>query len=228
MRYLSSLLVLSPTVTFSNAGHVTATLMSVTVDNTNTSNPIIWAAYYNSGTSTGYALAVNSALATILVPTEIITTGTISNITSVAQNGVLTFYYEVVNNYGFDATIPTHYISTNTLTQSGTLGTPTILVRSVGLASKAFIINGEYYFLAAYQSFYQPTYFLINNLGEVVSRIAYSNGGGYDTLGLPSVTVNGSIAQIGYLFKDFITSQSTSDIQSITKSGIILKLDSTL
>jgi hypothetical protein len=220
IKYLSPLLLLSSPVTFSNAGHVTATIMSVTVDNTNTSNPIIWAAYYNSGSSTGYALAVNSLLATILVPTLIIPSGTISNITSVAQNGVLTFYYEVANNYGYDATIPTHYISTNTLTQSGTLGTPTILVRSIGLASKAFIINGEYYFLGAYQSEFQPTYFLVNSLGEVVSRLAYSNGGGYDDLGLPSVTVNGNVAQICYLYKDFITSANTSQQLSITQSGI--------
>jgi hypothetical protein len=220
MRYLSPTLALSGIVTFSNAGHVTATIMSMTVDNTNSSNPIIWATYYNSGSGLGYTVAVNSTLGTILAPTEWLASGTILNIATVAQNAILTIYYEVSNNYGYDATIPTHYISTNTVTQSGTVGTPTILVRSVGLASKAFIVGNLYYFVAAYQSFFQPTYFLINSLGEVVSRFAYSNGGGYDTVGLPSVTLNGNVAQIGYLFKDFITSQNTSDIQSITKSGI--------
>lgn len=219
-RYLSSILILSAVATFSTAGHVTATIMSVTVDNSNTSNPIIWAAYYNSGSSTGNVIAVNSNLGTILAPTQIISSGTVDNITGVAQGGVLTVYYEVDNNYGFDATLPTHYISKNTVTQSGTVGSPTILVRSVGLASKAFIVDGEYYFLAAYQSPFQPTYFLINNIGEVVSRLAYGNGGGYDSLGLPSVTVNESLAQIGYLYKDFITSQNTSDTESITKSDI--------
>ena len=220
IKYLSQLLSLSPATTFSNAGHVTATIMTVTADNSNTSNPIIWVSYYNSGSSTGYSLAVNATLGTILAPTEIITTGTISNIASVAQNGVNTVYYEVDNNYGYDATIPTHYISQVTITQSGTVSSPIILVRSVGLASKAFIINGIYYFLAAYQSEFQPTYFLINGLGEVVSRLAYSNGGGYDAVGLPSVTVNQTVAQIGYLYKDFITSANTSQQLSITQSGI--------
>jgi hypothetical protein len=220
IKSLSALLLLSAAKTFSNAGHVTATIMSLTVDNTNTSNPIIWASYYNSATSLGYAFAVNTSLGTILAPTEIIASGTILNLATVAQSGVLTIYYEVSNNYGFDAAIPTHFISTNTLTQSGTLGSPKVLVRSVGLASKAFIVSGAYYFLAAYQSQFQPTYFLINSLGEVVSRIAYSNGGGYDGLGLPSVTVNGNLAQIGYLFKDFITSANTSQQLSVTQSGI--------
>ena len=220
IKYLTSILVLSSAVTFSTAGHVTATIMSVTVDNSNTSNPVIWAAYYNSGSSTGYALAVNSTLGVILNPVQIISSGTVSNITSVAQSGVLTVYYEVDNNYAYDTSVPTHYINTLTVTQSGTVGSTTTLVRSVGLASKAFIIDGNYYFLAAYQSFYQPTYFLLNGLGQVVSRIAYSNGGGYVTLGLPSVTINGNVAQMGYQFKDFITSENTSTIQSVTKSGI--------
>lgn len=220
MKYLSSILVLSAAATFSTSGHVTATIMSVTVDNSNTSNPIIWATYYNSGSSTGYALAVNINLGTILVPTEWVSSGTILNIATVASNGILTIYYELDNNYGYDSTIPTHYVSTNTLTQSGTLGTPSILIRSVGLSSKAFQINNEYYFLSTYQSKFQSSYFLINGLGEIVSRIAYSNGGGYDDFGLPSVTVNGNVAQIGYLFKDFITSANTSQQLSVTQSGI--------
>lgn len=221
LRYLTRTLVLSGTTTYSNAGKVTATIMSVTADVSNTVNPIIYASYYDSGSSTGYTLAVDTLLHKIIaVPVEIITTGTIDNIASVASGGILTVYYEVANNYGYDATIPTNYISTITVTQSGVVGSPGILVRSVGLASKAFIINGEYYFLSAYQSPYQPTYFLINGLGQVVSRLAYSNGGGYCSVGLPSVTVNGSVGQIGYLFKDFITSQNTSTTESISKSNI--------
>lgn len=218
LRYLTKTLMLSAATTYSNAGKVTATIMSVTADPV---NEIIYASYYNSGTSTGYTVAVDTNLNKIIVvPVEIITTGTIDNIASVANNALLTVYYEVDNNYGYDATIPTHYISQITVTQSGTVGSPSILVRSVGLASKAFQIDGINYFLAAYQSTFQPTYFLINGLGEVVARIAYANGGGYDSLGLPSVTINDQTAQIGYLFKDFITSQNTSTDQSITKSNI--------
>lgn len=220
IKYLTSSLSLSAPVTYSNSGRVTATIMSMTADISGT-NPVIWASYYNSGSSTGYTIAVDRNLNKIIsTPAEFIISGTIDNLATVASGGILTAYYEVDNNYGYDAAIPTHYISTITVTQSGTVGSPSILVRSVGLASKAFIVNGIYYFVSAYQSLYQPTYFLMNGSGQVVSRFAYSNGGGYDALGLPSVTVTNDIAQLGYLFKDFITSQNTSSTESITKSNI--------
>ena len=220
IAYLTSTLSLSAATTYSNVGKVTATLMSVTADITG-SSPIIYAAYYDSVSQNGYAFAVDTNLNKIIsTPAQIITGISVANVTSVASNGVLTVYYEVNNNYGYDSSIPTHYVSAITVTQSGTVGSPSVVVRSVGLASKAFIVDGGYYFLAAYQSTYQPTYFLINNLGEVVARLAYSNGGGYVSLGLPSVTVNGSVAQIGYRYKDFITSQNTSTQQSVTKSNI--------
>lgn len=218
LRYLTSTLALSGVTTYSDAGKVTATIMSVTAD---VSMSTIYAAYYDSVSSTGYALAVDTNLNKVITPpVQIIASGTISSITGVATNGVLTVYYELDNNYGYDATIPTHYIITRTVTQAGVVGAASILVRSVGLASKAFIVDGQNYFLAAYQSTFQPTYFLINGLGEVVARLAYSNGGGYDIVGLPSVTVTGSVAQISYLIKDFITSQNTSQTLSITKSNI--------
>lgn len=221
LKYLTSTLILSSAVTYSNANKVTATLMSMTVDNSNMSAPIIYASYYNSGTSTGYTLAVDTNLNKIIsVPAEWISSGTVDNVATVAKNGVLTIFYEMANNYGFDSTIPTHYISTVTCSQSGTIGTPAILVRSLGLASKAFIVGGSYYFFASYQSVFQPTYFLLNGSGQVVSRFAYGNGGGYDALGLPSVTVTNDIVQVGYLIKDFITSQNTSSIESVTKSNI--------
>lgn len=194
--------------------------MSVTADESGVS-PIIWASYYDSGSSTGYVFAVDINLNKILsTPAEIITTGTIDNLATVAKNGILTVFYEVDNNYGFDANIPTHYISTVTCTQVGVVGSPSILRRSIGLASKAFLIDSEPYFLAVYQSIYQPTYFLMNGSGQVVSRLAYSNGGGYCPVGLPSVTVTDNVAQVGYLFKDFITSQNTSSTESISKSNI--------
>lgn len=221
LRYLTAQLTLSGQTVYSNAGKVTATLMSVTADISNPVFPIIYAAYYDSGSQDGYVVAVDTLLHKIItVPAQIITGIVVSNITSVASNGVLTAYYEVANNYTYDSSIPTHYISTVTCTQSGTVGSTSVLVRSVGLASKGFIVDGEYYFFAAYQSIYQPTYFLINGIGQVVSRFAYANGGGYDLFGLPSVYVNGFVARVSYLFKDFITSQNTSTTESISKSNI--------
>lgn len=84
------------------------------------------------------------------------------------------------------------------------------VIRSVGLASKAFIIDGTIYVLAAYSSTYQPTYFLINGSSStqaspiVAAKLAYENGGGYLTKGLPNVSIYGNTASIPYLFKDLI------------------------
>ncbi len=221
LKALSSTLVLTAATVYSTASKVTATLMSVTADISSPTNPIIYASYYDSGTSTGFTVAVNKSLAKIIsTPAEWIASGTILNVASVATNGVVTIYHEYSNNYAYDSSIPTHYISQVTVTVAGSVGSPSVLVRSVGLASKGFIYNGSYYFVGAYQSVFQPSYFLINGLGQVVSRFAYSNGGGYCTLGLPSVTLIDDVAHVGYLFKDFVTSQNTSSIESISKSDI--------
>ncbi len=221
IKYLTSTLTVSGAVVYSTATKVTATIMSMCADVSSPSSPVIWASYYDSGTSTGFTVAVDAQLNKIIsTPAQIITTGTIDNLATVATAGVLTVYYEIDNNYIYDSAVPSHYISTITCTQAGSVGSASILVRSVGLASKAFILNGSKYFLAAYQSTFQPTYFLMNGSGKVISKIAYSNGGGYCSVGLPSVSLINSVIQIGYLFKDFITSQNTSTQESITKSNI--------
>jgi hypothetical protein len=275
---LSTSLVVSAPTTF--LGY-TATMMSVTIDSSNLTNAVIYGSFYDSGSSTGYTFAVSSTLGVIMNPVQIISSGTILNITSAAQNGTCSIFYEVSNNYSYDSSIPTHYIGSISVTPLGftfnsvfssgassitassasglvngmylidettpanitagttftisgttlslshntagnsagspgdklttaTLSSPIVSIRSVGLASKAFIINGSIYYLAAYQSTYQPSYFLIDGSLStsaspvIAAKLAYANGGGYITLGLPSVTVLDQDAKIFYLFKDSI------------------------
>jgi hypothetical protein len=187
-----------------------ATIMSLIVDSTIPASPVIWASYYDSTSSIGHSFAVNSVLGVLLPPTETITSGTVLNITSAAQNGICYVYYEVSNSYSYDSVVPTNYVNSVNVTQAGVVSSTTTIARSVGLASKAFIIDAVIYFLASYQSSYQPTYFLINatesleSMPVVVSKFAYENGVGYLTAGLPSVLVNGTTAMVSYLFKDLI------------------------
>lgn len=189
-----------------------ATMMSVSADNTNS---IIYSFFYKTSGTVGYVVASDASL-TVLTAfsggVSVISSDTILNVTSAAQNGVLTIFYEVSNNYTYDSSVPTHFITKNTVTQAASVGTATTLLRSVGLASKAFILNSTIYVLTAYSSPYQPTYFLTDSLGNIVSKLAYQNGGGYLALGLPAVNVNGLVASIPYLFKDFIqaTNKSTN------------------
>jgi hypothetical protein len=75
----------------------------------------------------------------------------------------------------------------------------------------AWVSNQVMYALFLYESPYQPTYFLISSVGNVVAKLAYSNaisstatGVAYYPLGLPGVTINGTTAQIAYFYKDLI------------------------
>src|ERR1700761_1298174 len=143
-----------------------ATSMGVTADDSN-----IWAAFYDSGSSTGYALAINSALQITQAPVQVISTGTVNNITPVVNSGVCTVYYEVSNSYSYDSSVFSNYIESTSLSiASPTPTTPEVVIRSVGLASKAFLVNSTEYFLAAYNSDFQPTYFLINGSESTQSK----------------------------------------------------------
>jgi hypothetical protein len=203
------MLSMDPTLTLTTSFQVDpthqGTIFSMAADE---DNGTVWVTYFSG--STGYSLAVDNLFVLQMSPTLTVPSGTILNIASTAQNDTLSFWYEVDNNYSYDASIPSHFIKGNTCTISGTVGTAFFSVRSVGLASKAFLVDGVSYFLSAYQSQYQPTYFLINGTVStsaspvVVAKLAYSNGGGYLTTGLPNVTQDGVVARVPYLRKDLI------------------------
>lgn len=198
-KYITSTLVQSNTIVY--AGQK-ATIVSVTEDNT-TTIPTIYVSYYDSVSNNGFILAYDATLGAILAPTAIITGEDVANITSTANNGIANVFYEVNNDYAFIA-VPSNFINKLTVTQSGTVGPTTVLERSVGLASKAFLFNNVNYMLTAYSSGFQPTYFLITDQGQIVTKLAYANGGGYLTTGLPSVTIQGSTVYIDYLVTDLI------------------------
>lgn len=211
---VSPLLLLSTTITVD--GSHTPTLVSVAGDGV---NQRVWFTY-SDGTD-GYTAVYTAGLIQTLAPTNILTSGTFLNITSTVSNNLLTFYVEVDNGYGYDSGIPTHYVETGTCTLAGTVSSITISARSVGLASKAFLIDGVGYYLGVYDSPYQPTYFLIDGSASsdtapvVVAKIAYSNGGGYITQGLPNVSQNGVTVNIPYRFKDLLEAQAPSNLESI-------------
>jgi hypothetical protein len=209
IRYINNSLGVSSPTTFAG---FKATVLGMCVDETIPTVPTIYASFYDSVSSTGYTLAINNLLQTVMSPVEIITSGAVLNITPAAQNGICTSYYEVQNAYGYDGSIPTNYVeSVSVPVSTGIPTAPFIVARSIGLASKAFIINSVEYFLSAYQSGLQPTYFLIDGTNSiqaspiVVGKLAYQNGGGYLSTGLPNALVNGDSVSIPYLFKDLVT-----------------------
>lgn len=182
------------------------TMFSLTADLIVPQSPIIWISFYDSVGQTGYSLAVDKNLNPILAPTEWITSLPLENIASTAYNGILTLFYEVYNTVAALGGVQTDYIAKVTVTQTGTVGSPSNLIRSLGLASKAILYNGRSYFLTIQSSTYQPTYFLINDLANIITKFAYENGGTYYTTGIPSISLNNDVMQVPYLYKDLIAS----------------------
>lgn len=200
LAYLSSSLVVSsPKIIATYVGDI----CHITTDSSQ-STPIIWASFWNSTTNNAFSTALNQNLITILAPVQTITTTVITELTGLASASVLSLFYQVTNTYSFSAT-RTDFIKTVSLTQAGVLGSSSVLIRSVGLGSKAFYYNSVGYMLISYGGAFQPTYFLMDTLGNLIAKLAYSNGIGYlPTQVLPSVSVNGNLVQFSYLVKDLL------------------------
>ncbi len=186
------------------SGH-TADLLSIQVNPVNTN---LWITYWNSSNNNGYTSIITPIGGVVLVPTLVINNIIINELTSVLQNGILNILYEVSNTY--PSGVRSDYVQTETVTNTGTVSSPVTVLRSVGLASKAFLDNNIPYVLLVYGGALQPTYFLSDIQGNIQAKLAYSNGGGY-IVGqvLPNVTFtsNGD-AYIPYLFKDLLLSVS--------------------
>lgn len=225
MSYLSTNLVLTAAVSFAT---YKATIMSVTADVSVPSAPVIYASFYRLDTGDGWTLAVDQNLNTLLAPQQIIAGLTLLNVTSVATGGVCTVFYENSNAYAWDSSQRTNFISKLTVTIAGVVSATVVSIRSLGLASKAFIVDGVIGYLGAFSSAYQPSYFLVNGSSSlssapvIAAKLAYSNGGGYVTLGLPGVTVTDSVAQVGYRFKDLIqaVNKNTAVVSGTQTAGI--------
>lgn len=215
VKYTSMSAVLTVSSAIALTGSHTANLMSVTASNT-ASLPIIWITFWDSGSTDGYTTVVSANLASILAPTKSISATSVAELTSVAANGVMTLMYQVINNYNTTGAYPTanirtDYLSKVTVTIAGVVGSPTIPLRSVGLASKAFFgpDGNTIYMMAAYgasnTASNQCTYFLINSNGNIFMRLAYANGGGYaPTQVLPSLSVVDDAYLVPYSIADFL------------------------
>lgn len=196
-----------------------ATLMSVCADETTPSNPQIYISYYNLGTTTLRVAMVDFDLNVMFSNTLLGASLTLNNVASAAQNGLCSVFYEDNSNYSYDSAIPSHNTLLKQVTPAGSVGAEQISVDGAGLGSKAYVLNGTVYYLGAWQSALQSTYFLINGdiftpvasptTTSVVAKLAYENGGGYLKTGLPGVTVNGLTARISYLHKDLIAPSAT-------------------
>lgn len=164
----------------------------------------IWVSYYTSATTSRYTMALNPILNAILGPTLLSASGTVICLTSSIVNNVVNVFSQISNTYSFSS-VRSDYIELVTCSTTGTVGTPTIIARGVGLASESFVLNDTAYMLSAYNGSLQPTYMLIDGDGNAIARLAYSNGAGYaSTQVLCNISLNGNVVSMGYLLKDLI------------------------
>lgn len=184
---------------------VSATRISVTCD-TSSNTTTVWVSYF-TGTICRSA-AYDQNLIQVLAPVTTYTSSSVVQLTSAANAGTVRVFIQVSNNYSY-ASIRSDFVVKASLTTAGVLTAAAVLVRSVGLASKAFYYadKNDVYFIGTYAGSYQPTYFLISSSGTLVSKFAYSNGGGYASNQiLANVTIIGTDVFTAYLFKTLLVS----------------------
>lgn len=202
--YMDAFLNVSPPTTIVVTG-AHFDLISVTVDS---STPAVWITVWDSAGDEVSTVAFNLQLTSELLGfTGIVFETAVKSLASTAANGIMTLLITLPITVGAPATYPSQLIVKVTVTIGGSMSATSVLLRSVALASKAFLYNGTSYVFVSYgETPNQPTYFLINFAGQVVMRLAYTNGGGYlTTQVLPNITAVGNSLFYAYLTADFLT-----------------------
>lgn len=141
---------------------------------------------YSDGTDVKVIIQALNLTATILSATVIEALAGVTNVTTVERSTDYITFYEVE-----DADPKKHYIKKNTFDVAGTVGTASTLIKSVGLASKAFTFNSKYYVNTVHESTLQNTYFVIDSDANIISKISPNIGGGLVDF-LPKVSATGS------------------------------------
>lgn len=184
----------------------TASVLSVFSDASNN----VWVAY--NDTNTVKYFIVNFALSSTVLAVTTIEAGSAPyvNVTGVFNSTAATIFYEVPeDSYIAGGSVGSNqYVRKNTATLLGVVGTPSDLLRSVGLYSKAFVYDSNIYVVVVHDSELQSTYFMVNSSGSVVAKIAPSLGGGLSTNGVLSEInlITADVVNFAFEFKDFVTS----------------------
>lgn len=205
MVYMDELLNVSTEASYASS---TADLATIAVD-TDTVNPTVYAAFWDTTSDDAFMVARSETLgAALLAKTQVLTNVDVVAMTLVAKNGTGTLTYQVSNTVVALGSVRMDYVNQVTCDLAATVGTPTVLKRGVGLASKAFEgPEDEHYVLLSYGGTLQPTYFLSDFSGNILMKLAYSNGAGYaSTQLLPSVSSVNGLYSLSYLTKTLLSS----------------------
>lgn len=189
----------------------------------------IWTVYYDGLGTIKYFIQNGANLGNVLAPTVFLSgTSRIINVSGYARDGEGSIYFQSLNTYSYQINsrnVRSDYIVRSSVTEGGVIGSSAMFARSLALASKVAVFNGQPYFLSAYgantigsstanQNF-QPSYFLLRGASsgakaEIVGKLAYQTAGGYSSsTQLTSINgIAGSRYQFSYLQRDVIASQA--------------------
>lgn len=169
-----------------------------------------------SSTETKYMVYAANLLGFFLGPTVIETVSAVNKINSAeVSQGQYVFFYSVTGS-------PTYFdfVKKNTGTSAGVVGTPTVLVRGVSLASKVFWVQSALYFMVSYASATQSTYFVIDQNGVILSKISPGTSGGHLPFGTLPKTHNVST--------DIVIVPSLYKAKLVAENGEFLSLNGVL
>jgi hypothetical protein len=173
----------------------------------------IWVAYYN-GTEVKYFIR-NSSLGAVLAPTTIETLSDVVRVIGVASGTSGQVWYEVSAGLTYNT-----LIRTATVNSTGTVGTPAVFLRSVGIAAKPFTFNSVVYLPVTFSSVQQPTIFIVSSTGYFIAKAIQENGGGLlvDSIVPESILTSDNLVEIAILNKDIFTTISGS---IYTQTGVV-------
>lgn len=185
-----------------------------------------WIAFYDG--SKVKMFVVDYSLESVCAATDMATVANVRNITGIMTTDIVSTAGVAALLYESSAALTYNYfvtkVSVSRATFTLTPGSPSILIRSVGLGCKAFSYNGTQYVGLAYQSSLQPTYFVITLAGLIVAKCVSLNAGGLTTKSiLPQACfINETSVQIAWGKKDSLDSESGNLFSSTGVVGITL------
>lgn len=117
--------------------------------------------------------------ASLLSPTSIEVIANVVNVTAAQDGSDYRVFYEVSQTNNID-----HYVKKATITLAGVVTNISVLCRSVGLASDAFVQNDIIYVNTVYGSDEQSTYFVMDENGIVLTKTNSQNASGLIDYGI--------------------------------------------
>ena len=128
---------------------------------------------YSDGTDVGYTVRTFGLGAELTAPTSLETIADVQSVSCVSTaDGTYQFLYSVPG-----ATNDLDYLKQNTGNLAAEVGTPSVVKRSISLASKIFTVDSTNYAVVMHDSTLQSTYFAMKTDGTLVAKFLPASGG---------------------------------------------------